>query len=824
MRISYNWLKEYLEIKLSPEVLSELLTDCGLEVEGLEKWESVKGGMKGIVIGEVKTCEKHPDADRLSVTTVDIGGENPLAIVCGAPNVATGQKVVVATVGTVLYDGDESFEIKKAKLRGQPSEGMICAEDEIGQGKDHDGIMVLDSDVKVGTQAAEYFSIEEDHVFEIGLTPNRTDAMSHIGVARDIKAVLENSDYANGKKDKRELKIPSVKSFITENTSRNIPVIVENPEACPRYAGVTISGIEVKESPSWLKNRLNAIGLRPINNIVDISNYVLHETGQPLHAFDADDITGNQVVVKKMAKGTKFITLDEVERELAANDLMICNTREGMCIGGVFGGIISGVTEKTNSIFLESAYFDPVHIRKTSKYHDLQTDASFRFERGADPEMTIYALKRASLLIKELAGGTISSEIKDSYPEKFKKLNLEVHWKNIDRLIGKPIGKEAIINILKALEFEIINENGKGLNLNVPLYRVDVTREVDVIEEILRIYGYNNVELQSKILSSISPAKKPDPENIKNTLTEYLSSSGFTEIMNNSLTKSSYYEENTDFETSDSVQIVNPLSRDLNVMRQSLLFGGLESILHNQNRKIDDLKLFEFGQVYSRNTNANQGQSVTEKYNEAYHLGLFYTGRKDPESWHTNDESVDLFGLKSICHNLLIRIGVTIEKLDYTDGSPAFFQQGMTYKSGHQIAMKIGLVSEKLLNKFDIKQPVYYAEINMGLLLNIVGKNKISYTKIPKFHEVRRDLALLLDKGIAYSEIEMIAFETERNILKRVNLFDVYEGKNIEPGKKSYAVSFTLQDEEKTLTDKVIDKVMNKLIQAYQKRLKATIR
>jgi len=824
MKISYHWLNEYLEIELSPEILSELLTDCGLEVEGLEKWQSVKGGMKGIVIGEVKTCEKHPDADHLSITTVDIGGENPLAIVCGAPNVATGQKVVVATIGTVLYDGDESFEIKKAKLRGQPSEGMICAEDEIGLGKDHDGIMVLNPDAKVGIPAAEYFSIEEDHVFEIGLTPNRTDAMSHIGVARDIKAVFENSDYTKGKKEKRKLKIPSVASFSTENTSRDIAVIVENPEACQRYAGVTISGIEVKESPSWLKNRLNAIGLRPINNIVDISNYVLHETGQPLHAFDAEDITGNQVVVKKMAKGTKFITLDEVERELSANDLMICNTSEGICIGGVFGGIKSGVTEKTKSIFLESAYFDPVHIRKTSKYHDLQTDASFRFERGVDPEMTIYALKRASLLIKEIAGGTISSEIKDSYPEKFEKLNLEIQWKNIDRLIGKPIGKKTIKNILKSLEFEIINENEKGLNLNVPLYRVDVTREVDVIEEILRIYGYNNVELQTKILSSISPAKNPDPEKIRNILTEYLGSNGFTEIMNNSLTKSSYYEENPDFENRNSVQIANPLSRDLNVMRQSLLFGGLESILHNQNRKIDDLKLFEFGQVYSRNINADKSQGVTKKYNEAYYLGLFYTGRKDPESWYSRDESVDLFGLKSICHNLLIRTGVTIEELKFTDDSPSFFQQGMTYKSGYQIAMKIGLVSEKLLHKFDIKQPVYYAEINMGLLLNIVGKNKISYTKIPKFHEVRRDLALLLDKGIVYSEIEKIAFETERKLLKRVNLFDVYEGKNIEPGKKSYAVSFILQDEEKTLTDKVIDKVMHKLMQAYQNRLKATIR
>jgi len=808
---------------LSPEGLSELLTDCGLEVEGMGKWQSVKGGMKGIVIGEVKTCEKHPDADRLSITTVNIGGNSPLAIVCGAPNVAKGQKVVVATVGAVLFKGDESFEIKKAKLRGQPSEGMICAEDEIGLGMDHDGIMVLNPDAKVGTPAAEYFSIEEDHVFEIGLTPNRTDAMSHIGVARDIRAVFENSDYMQGNKNRRELKIPSIDSFNKENSSLEIQVLVENPEACPRYTGVTISGIEVKESPPWLKNRLNAIGLRPINNIVDISNYVLHETGQPLHAFDAKYITGNKVVVKKTTKGTKFITLDEVERELSANDLMICNSTEGMCIGGVFGGIKSGVTEKTKSIFLESAYFDPVHIRKTSKYHDIQSDASFRFERGADPEMTIYALKRASLLIKELAGGTISSEIKENYPEKFKKLNLDIQWKNIDRLIGKSLGKEVIENILKALEFEIVYTGEKGLNVNVPLYRVDVTREADVIEEILRIYGYNNIEIQTKLLSSISPVKKPDPEKIIHILTEYLSSSGFTEIMNNSLTKSDYYEDNPDFDIQKAVYIANPLSRDLNVMRQSLLFGGLEAILHNQNRKMDDLKLFEFGQVYSKNTNTDKGHSVIEKYNEAFKLGLFYTGRKNTESWYNKDDSVDLFGLKSICHNLLFRVGAAIEKLKYTDDSPAYFQLGMSYKSGHQIVMQAGLVSKKVLNKFDIKQPVYFAEINMGILLNFVGINKISYTEIPKFPEVRRDLALLLDKEIPYSEIEKIAFETERNLLVRVNLFDVFEGKNIEAGKKSYAVSFTLQDEEKTLTDKVIDKVMKKMIRAFQNRLKATI-
>ena len=823
MKISYNWLKQYLDFDLSPDALSELLTDCGLEVEGLEKWQSVKGGMEGIVIGEVKTCEKHPDADRLTVTTVDVGGPGLLPIVCGAPNVAAGQKVVVATVGTKLYQGDESFEIKKAKLRGQPSEGMICAEDEIGLGTSHEGIMVLDQDANVGKPASEYFKIEEDWVFEIGLTPNRTDAMSHIGVARDIKAVLENNDFVSGNKTKKNLTIPSTDSFKTENTNLDIPVIIENPEACPRYAGVTISGIEVKESPDWLQNRLNAIGLRPINNIVDITNYVLHETGQPLHAFDANEITGGKVVVKKMAEGTPFTTLDEIERKLSANDLMICNTEDGMCIGGVFGGIKSGVTEKTTSIFLESAYFDPVHIRKSSRQHDLQTDASFRFERGVDPELTIYALKRATLLIKEIAGGTTSSEVKDVYPEAFKKNNLDVSWKNIDRLIGKSLGKEVIKNILGSLEFNIKNESENGLNLDVPLYRVDVTREADVIEEILRIYGYNNVEIQSKLLSSISHAQKPDPEKVKSLISEFLISNGFSEIMNNSLTKGSYYENKYGFDPRKSVTIFNPLSRDLSVMRQSLLYGGLESVLHNQNRKMDDLKLFEFGQVYEK-IPGSESNDVTEKYKESFTLGIFFTGKKNPESWYTEESMADFHWLKALCSNVLSRTGIQLNSLKAAEDFPAFMDHGIVYKFKKQDLMSIGSISSALLKEFDIKQAVFYAEINWDFLLKIINDYSIGFTEIPKFPEVRRDLALLLDKEIPYLEIEKIAFESERNLLKEISLFDVYEGKNIETGKKSYAVSFILQDTEKTLTDKVIDKCMNKLIKAYENRLNATIR
>jgi phenylalanyl-tRNA synthetase beta chain len=824
MNISYNWLKQYLDIDLPIDKLSELLTDCGLEVEGLEKWESVKGGLKGIVIGEVKTCERHPNADRLSVTTVDVGSGTILPVVCGAPNVAAGQKVLVATVGTKLYSGDEDFTIKKSKIRGEVSEGMICAEDELGLGTSHDGIMVLDEKAEVGKQAKDYFAIEEDYIFEIGLTPNRTDAMSHIGVARDIKAVLENIDFVQNKKENRELTIPDVSGFSIDNTDKDVEVIVENPKACPRYTGLTITGIEVKESPDWLKNRLNAIGLRPINNVVDITNYVLHETGQPLHAFDLAEVKGDKIIVKKMPEGSVFTTLDEVDRKLNANDLMICNAEEGMCIGGVFGGVKSGVTEGTTGIFLECAYFDSVNIRKTSKFHDLQTDSSFRFERGVDPDMIIYTLKRAALLIKEIAGGNISSEIKDVSAKTFERKQVGISWNNIDRLIGKSLGKEVIKNILSSLEFETVSEDENGLELFVPLYRVDVTREADVIEEILRVYGYNNIEIPTKQHSAISHTEQPDAEKLRNTIADYLAANGFNEIMNNSLTKASYYEVSNDFDEKASVAMLNPLSQDLNVMRQSLLFGGLEVVSYNLNHRIYDQGISEFGKVYSIIPGKENESDITKKYKEVNHLALFTTGRKEPESWNTGDDKTDFFYLKAVAGNILKRLGISISSLRTKALEKEYANEGLLFFHNDKLLLELGNFSNKMLGNFDIKQTVYYADINWDLLIALAKKNKISYQKVSKFPAVRRDLALLIDKQVQFEEIEKIAFGTEKKLLKNVNLFDVYEGKNIEEGKKSYAVSFILQDEEKTLTDKMIDKTMRKLMGAYQHKLNATIR
>ncbi|MBN2174094.1 MAG: phenylalanine--tRNA ligase subunit beta [Bacteroidales bacterium] len=824
MKVSYNWLKQYLDFDLSPEALSELLTGCGLEVEGLGKWQSVKGGLTGVLIGEVKTCIKHPNADKLSLTTVDIGKGNLLPIVCGAPNVAAGQKVLVATTGTILYSGEESFEIKKTKIRGEFSEGMICAEDELGLGTSHEGIMVLDPSAKTGMSASEYFEIEEDFVFEIGLTPNRTDAMSHIGVARDIKAVMDNLDFIKGGKSGRKMNLPSIENFKTENTNLDIDVVVENTSACPRYMGVTLTGIEVTESPDWLKNRLNAIGLRPINNIVDITNFVLHETGQPLHAFDADEITGNKVVVKKLPAGTTFITLDEEERKLTADDLMICNAKEGMCIGGVFGGIRSGVTQKTKNIFLESAFFDPLHIRRTSKHHDLQTDASFRFERGVDPEMAPYALKRAALLIKKIAGGTISSEVKDVYPKPFEKITVPISWSHIERLIGKAIGKDVIRKILLSLDFEIDGEDNNGLLLKTPLYRVDVTREADVTEEILRIYGYNNVEIPNQLRSSVSFTKKPDRENIRNLVADYLSANEFREIMNNSLTKSVYYENNPDFSAERSVPLLNPLSRDLNVMRQTLLYGGLETLIYNMNWKNFDLKLFEFGSTYKKMIHPDKNKGVLGKYEEPAQLSIWVTGRKEKESWKTSEEKVDFYFIKAISGNLLGRLGISWSILEQKENSQSYLSEGMEFWYQDRPVLILGKISKKVLNDFDIKQDVLYAEFYWELLLKLSTEYKVGFRELPKFPEVRRDLALLLDKNIPYAEIEKLAYQVENKLLKSVNLFDVYEGKNIEPGKKSYAISFILQDEEKTLTDQVIDRIMNKMMKTFEEKLNAKIR
>lgn len=810
MKISYNWLKQYLDINLPATEVAELLTDTGLEVEAVEEHQTVKGGLEGIVIGEVKSREKHPDADRLSVTKVDVGTGELLDIVCGAPNVDAGQKVVVATVGTTIYPSEgEPFTIKKAKIRGQVSEGMICAEDEIGLGESHDGIMVLENDAKVGTLAKDYFKIESDYTFEIGLTPNRTDAMSHYGVARDLLATLKTNREGF---ENAELKRPDVAGFKTENTDLTIPVEVQDSEACPRYAGVTINGVTVKESPDWLKNRLKAIGQKPINNVVDITNYVLHELGQPLHAFDAAQINGGKVVVRKMDEGTTFVTLDEVERKLDANDLMICNTENGMCIAGVFGGIHSGVTEGTKAVFLESAYFDPVHVRKTAKRHALNTDASFRFERGVDPEQTVYALKRAALLIKELAGGSISSEVIDIYPTTIPAHEIEVSYAAITRMIGKDIGKDKAKSILTALEITILSDDASELKVSVPAYRQDVTREADVIEEILRIYGYNNVEFTSKISSSISYSQKPDKDNLRNLVSDHLSANGFAEIMSNSLTKVSYYEN-----SEESVEILNPLSSDLGVLRQSLLFNGLEAIAHNINRRQTDLKLYEFGYTYHL-----KGGEGRDKYFEYPHFAVFVTGSRSAESWKVKEENADFFTLKGAVTAVLNRLGITDAKTTELEGNP-YFQYGLSIsKNGKEVA-QLGSVAKKQLKKLDIDQEVFYADLNWGNILKLVGE-PIRYKEIPVFPEVRRDLALLLDKKVKYAEIEKLAYETERKLLKSVNLFDVYEGKNLPEGKKSYAVSFTLQNEEKTLTDKEINKTMDRLIGAYKGKLQADIR
>ncbi|MCD4773412.1 MAG: phenylalanine--tRNA ligase subunit beta, partial [Bacteroidales bacterium] len=818
MKISYNWLKKYIDFNLGPEELSEILTDCGLEVEGLEKIQSIKGGLNGFVVGEVLTKEKHPNADKLSVTTVDIGEEHSLNIVCGAPNVATGQKVIVATIGSIIYSGDEEFKIKKTKLRGEISEGMICAEDEMGMGTSHDGIMVLNPEAKTGTSAKKHFNIREDYVYEIGLTPNRSDATSHIGTARDLVSVL---NHLNNTRDYK-LNIPSVDDFKTDNYSKKIDVIVKDQKACPRYSGLTISNIEVKESPDWLKNQLNSIEVRPINNIVDITNFVLFETGQPLHAFDADKIIGKKIIVKKYPKGTKFTTLDEIERELSDNDLMICNEKGGMCIAGVFGGMKSGVTEKTKNIFLESAYFDPTSVRKTSKHHGLQTDASFRFERGADPQITTYALKRAALLIKKITGGEISSDIVDFYPEKIEKWIINILYKNVDRLIGKEIDRTEIKNILQDLDIKIINETEKGLKLLIPTFKVDVTREADIIEEILRIYGYNNIEIPTKVKSSLSFRSKPDTEKLQNLISDQLSDNGFYEIMNNSLTNSDYIEKNPALDAKNNIRMLNPISRDLDILRQTLLYGGLESIAYNHNRKISDIKFYEFGKIYLLN-NFEKEKDVLSKYFEEKHLSLFLSGRKNADSWKDKESNVDFFDLKIFTNNIIKRLKININMLDMNNKVSKVFSEGLIYKSNNKKLIEFGSVSPNILNDFDIKQDVFYADINWDFAITLINKSQIEYKKVSKFPAVKRDLALLINKNVTFDEIEKIAFQTDRHLLKSIKLFDVFEGDKIGKDKKSYAVSFILQNPEKTLNDKIIDKTMNKFIKVFEEKLNAKI-
>jgi phenylalanyl-tRNA synthetase beta chain len=816
MNISYSWLKDYIALEQSPEEIGKILTQIGLEVGGIEEVETVKGGMKGLVIGEVITCVPHPNSDHLSKTTVNIGKVDLLDIVCGAPNVAAGQKVVVAPVGTTLYMGNDELTIKKSKIRGEVSEGMICAEDEIGIGTDHAGIIVLDENALVGTAAKDYFKIESDWAIEVDLTPNRIDAASHIGVARDLTAYLRKTQPI-------ELKRPSVEGFKVDNHNLTIPVEVKTPEACPRYAGVTISGITVKESPKWLKQRLKTIGQSSINNVVDITNYVLHETGQPLHAFDAAAIKSGKVTVQTLLTGTKMITLDEVERKLDENDLSICNENEPMCIGGVFGGIDSGVSDSTKNIFLESAYFDSVYIRKTARRHGLNTDASFRFERGTDPNGVIYALKRAALLIKDIAGGTISSEIVDIYPEPVADFKVDVTYANIKRLIGKNLGKEIIKNILNSLEIEIASETENGLSLLVPPYRVDVKREADVIEELLRIYGYNNVEIPTQVNASLQTAEKPDPDSVRNLIAEMLTAQGFNEIWSNSLTKANYYNGLNNYNEEQTVKILNPLSADLNGMRQTLLFGGLECIVHNANRQNKNLKLYEFGNCYFYK--GTELKDHPEKnYWEEEHLGLFITGTKESENWTEKEKSVSFFTIKTAAENILKRLGLRTNQMQISEIDEELFSEVLSYSVNNKKLLIIGAVAKKWLKKFDIENPVYYADFNWGHVFSIHKKHKVLFEELPKFQGVRRDLALLIDKGVKFDQIREIAYKVERKILREVDLFDVYEGKGIPETKKSYAVSFILRDDKSTLNDKQIEKTMQKMVDTFSRELGAELR
>ncbi len=820
MNISYNWLKEYVSFELSPEEVAVALTSIGLEVGSVEEVQTIKGGLEGIVIGEVLTCEPHPNSDHMHITTVNLGSGEPVQIVCGAANVAAGQKVVVATLGTKLYDGNECFTIKKSKLRGIESNGMICAEDEIGLGTDHAGIIVLPETAVPGTPAKDYYNIKSDYVIEVDITPNRADACSHYGVARDLYAYL----VQNGKQT--SIQRPSNDAFKVDNNDLNIDIVVENAEACPRYAGVTVKGVTVKESPEWLQNKLRLIGLRPINNIVDITNYILHAYGQPLHCFDADKIKGGKVVVKTMPNGTPFVTLDEVERKLDERDLMICNEEEPMCIGGVFGGLESGTTEETKNVFLESAYFHPTWIRKTARRHGLSTDASFRFERGIDPNGVLYCLKQAALLVKELAGGTISMEIKDFYPNPIVDFTVNVSYAEINMLIGKDIPVETVKSIVTSLEMKIVEETAEGLTLQVPPYRVDVQRPCDVIEDILRIYGYNNVEIPTTLKSSLTTKGEVDKsQKMQNLISEQLVGCGFNEILNNSLTKAAYYDNSEAYPAKNLVMLMNPLSADLNCMRQTLLYGGLESITHNANRKNADLKFFEFGNCYYFHEENRNPEKTLAAYSEDYHLGLWVTGKRVTNSWAHAEENSSVYELKAYVENIFARLGVSTRDLVIGNLTNDIYAAALSIhtRGGKQLAT-IGIVTKKILKAFDIDNEVYFADLNWNQLIKTAKSVKISYKEISKFPAVRRDLALLLDKKVQFAEIEKIAYETEKKLLKKVELFDVYEGKNLEAGKKSYAVSFLLQDESQTLNDKQIDKIMQKLINNLQNKLDAKLR
>lgn len=820
MNISYKWLKEYVDFELTPQEVCDALTSTGLEVDALEEVQSIRGGLKGLYVGKVLTCDIHPNSDHLHVTTVDLGHETPSQIVCGAPNVAAGQKVIVADLGCVLYDGDKEFVIKKSKLRGVESCGMICAEDEIGVGKSHDGIIVLPEDAPVGQPAAEYYNLESDWLIEVDITANRADALSHWGVARDLYACLKQNGYETS------LHRPDCSAFAVDNTDLPIEVTIENTEACRRYACLSITGCEVKESPKWLQDKLSVIGLRPINNIVDITNYIMMAYGQPMHCFDADMVTGRHIVVRTQPEGTKFVTLDGVEHTLGEHDLSICNAEEPMCIAGIFGGKGSGTYETTCNVVLESAYFHPTWIRKSARRHGLSTDASFRFERGIDPNGVIYALKQAAILCKELAGGKVSMEICDVYPTPMENPKVTLDFDYVKTLIGKEIANETIKSICESLEMKVLGETAEALEIEVPAYRVDVQRPCDVVEDILRIYGYNNVEIPTQLKSCLVVKGDEDMKHRQaDTVSEQLVGCGFNEILNNSLTKAAYYEGHNMFKPENCVKIMNPLSTDLNVMRQTLLFGGLESIEHNIKRKNANLRFFEFGNVYTFDPERKNADNPIAAYSENNHLALWLTGKRVEGSWAHPDEDSTFYELEAYVENILRRIGVlpgmTVRKKSDND----IFSTGMTIENrGGKNLVEMGVLSKKLLKAADIAAPVYYAELNWTSLMKVVRKNKVLYTEISKYPAVSRDLALLLDNGVEFAAIEEIARQTEKKLLKKVELFDVYEGKNLPAGKKSYAVNFILQDETKTLNDKQIDAIMNKLITNLKNKLGAELR
>ena len=821
MNVSYKWLKEYIDFDLTPQQVSDALTSLGLEVDALEEVETIKGGLKGLVVGKVLTCEPHPNSDHMHTTTVDLGnGQAPVQIVCGAPNVAAGQKVIVATIGTKLYDGDQEFVIKKSKLRGVESYGMICAEDEIGVGTDHNGIIVLPDDAQVGMPAAQYYGVESDWLIEVDLTPNRIDGASHYGVARDLSAWMKRHGMAT------RLHRPSVEAFKIDRRDGGIPVEVENAEACPRYCGLTVRNVKVGESPKWLKDYLSAVGQRPINNIVDITNYILLGTGQPMHCFDLSKVKGDKIVVKTVKEGTKFVTLDGVERTLTDRDLMICNAEEPMCIGGVFGGLDSGVTEATTDIFLESAYFHPTWIRKSARRFGLNTDASFRFERGIDPNDTIYNLKLAALLVKQLAGGETCGEIVDVKAHDFPPFPVELRYDYVTGLIGKNIGHDTIKSIVESLEMKVVAEDAERLSLEVPTYRVDVRRPCDVVEDVLRVYGYNNVEFTDEIHGCLSNKDDADLRNdLRELISNQLTSEGYNEIMNNSLTAASYYEGLESYPVEHCVRVINALSSDLNVMRQTLLFGGLESLARNINRKNANLRMYEFGDVYSYDATADNSQVALAPYSEHTALGMWLTGNNHDDSWADKVRPLSVYDLKAAVAGVMRRLGIARHELVVETMSNDLLDPALVYKNrGGKLLGVLGVVDEAVASKFDVDQPVYFAQFNWNLLCKLSSKKEVKYTDLPKTLPLRRDLALLVDKSVTYAQIEHVVEQSERKLLKSMTLFDVYEGKNLEPGKKSYAISMVLQDDQKTLNDHQIEAVMKKIVANLEKQLGAQLR